>query len=550
MLRVRAILTVTSLLPAVAFLPHGQAQTAVPTYSGYATGTVVHVDAGQSGTTQLTNAEIGFAGATVASHGTGGVTQGAGLSKAGLVVNEMGQVVQPSLPVSGQPKLAGDRSFGRGSGLEIGLGTTIPSGSPSVSDFGSKVQVSAPANNSADSSLLTVPAAPLATATAVRGQANARWATDGCVIGAPISQGVGYAADATLLDTVGNTTPLVATESAQGVVSQTTSLTQLDAALNAQAKPIAGASGLGLDSQSTQVIAPVHLFQGTPAEVTIEVAPLGLRATAGGVAGSAHIFYAPDFAAGPTTPIVRITEGSGPTATTQVVTTQDFFGSAGLVIPAGPLATVTVGAPPHLIGDPSKPVALAADGTSAAAAVDAVSVQLLTPDPTTHLTDLRIGHMEARASVPAGGIHCAIPVNKTATPSVVAAGHPFHFTITVTNPYDCTLSGVHVVDAVTATRGVKFVIQSTQPSSTHTSNKITFTGVPNIGPHSSTQLQISMFVPASSAAGIITDTVDVTGTCGSGGANSSAQVSVPLAGTFVLHAPRVTAKKAPLPRTG
>ena len=469
-----------------------------------------------------------------------------------MVVNEMGQVVQPKLPVTTDPKLHGDRSYGRGSGLELGIGTTIPSGSPSVSDFGSKVQVSAPSNNTADSSLINVPAAPLATATAVRGTAAARWGNDvNCpVLGAPISQGAGYIADATLLDTVGNTAPLVATESSQGVVSNTQSLTQLFPAVDATGKPIAAAPGVGLDSQSTQVIAPVTLFSGTPAQVTIEVAPLGLRAVAGGVPGSAHIFYAPDFAAGPTTPIVRITQGTGPTATTQVITTQQFFGNSGLVIPAGPLATVTVGAPPHLIGDASKPSAVAADGTSAAAAVDAVSVQLLTPDPTTHLTDLRIGHMEARAQVPSGGLTCGIQVTKRANPTVVAAGHPFTFTITATNPYDCKLTNVHAVDVVTATRGVKFVIQSTAPSSTHTSSRIDFSGVPDIPAHSSIQLHVSMFVPASSAAGLITDTVTVSGDCGSAGSSASANVTIPLTGKFVLHAPRVTAAKPNLPRTG
>src|SRR5947199_4543848 len=121
-MRVRLLLAAATLLPAVALVPHSSAQPPPPAaYSGYATGTVVHVDAGQSGTTQLTNAELGFAGATVASTGTGGVTQGAALSKAGLVVNEMGQVVQPKLPISGNAKANGDRSYGRGSGLELGV---------------------------------------------------------------------------------------------------------------------------------------------------------------------------------------------------------------------------------------------------------------------------------------------------------------------------------------------------------------------------------------------------------------------------------------------
>ena len=87
-----------------------------------------------------------------------------------------------------------------------------------------------------------------------------------------------------------------------------------------------------------------------------------------------------------------------------------------------------------------------------------MSVQLLAPDPTSHVTDLRIGHMEARAAAPVDGISCGIPTIKRPDRSELPVGHPFIFIITVTNPYDCKLTNVHVVDDVSATRDVKFVI--------------------------------------------------------------------------------------------
>lgn len=530
-------------------------------FSGYSTGTDVHTDVLQSGTTQATNEEVAFSGSSVASQGTNSVTQGATPgSKLGQIVNEMGQIVQPPLAnVKLDPKLTGDRSYGRGSGLEVGLGTTIPSNTPTIPV--SKVQVSAPPAQAADSNLLNVPANPLANATAVRGTAAADFNSTSCILGKPISQGMGYVANAQLLDTVGNTLPLVDTTSSQGGgVSTAASQEFLDQATTSNAQPATNAQGLALVSQTREVIAPVTLFGGTPNAVTIEVAPLTLQAVAGGVAGTGYIRYTPDAGTGPTTPIVRISgPGTGSTTPTEL-TAQQVFGATGLTIPASPLATITVGTPPHTIGGAGKPM-VAANGTSAEAAVDAVSVKLLTPDPTTHLSDIRIGHMEARAQVPVGGVSCSIPVTKVADPSAVTAGQTFTFVITITNPFDCTLSNLHVNDLITSD-GPTYKVLSASPSATINGGSVVFNNVANIKPHTSSNLSIRVSIPSNSHGGRLTDTVHVSGSCGNGNGTGTGTVTgtatgtagsgnIPLTGTVTLTAPAVSpVAAATLPRTG
>lgn len=558
----RAALALSTLPLSIAVVP---SLAAGPTpvqqaFSGYSTGTDIHLDAGQVSPTQLANAEVAFSGASVGSQGTNQVTQGAAPgSKAGQVVNEMGQIVQPTLPTK-SPKASGDRSYGRGSGLEVGLGTTIPSNDPTIPV--SKVAVSAPSAQSDDSNLLQVPGDPLANATAVRGQAAADWSNDSCILGKPISSGLGYVANAQLLDTVGNTTPLVNTTSTQGGgVSTAASQEYLDRATTSDAKPAANAQGLGLVSQTREVIAPVTLFGGTPNAVTIEVAPLTLQAVAGGVSGTSYIRYTPDAGTGPNTPIVRISGPGTGSTTPQELTAQQVFGATGLTIPASPLATVTIGTKPHAIGDDTKAPAVAADGTSAAAAVDAVSVHLLTPDPTTHLADVRIGHMEARAQVPTGGVSCSIPVTKTANPTSVTAGQTFTFSIDIRNPFDCTLSNITAVDTLTS-NGPTYTIGALTPRGTVRGNTVTFGGINDVKPHSSTVLTMKVTIPRDSKGGKLTDTVKVTGTCASGNGTGTGTVtgtavgtagagSIPLVGIGTLSAPSITAvANKPLPRTG
>jgi LPXTG-motif cell wall-anchored protein len=125
------------------------------------------------------------------------------------------------------------------------------------------------------------------------------------------------------------------------------------------------------------------------------------------------------------------------------------------VIPASPLLKITLGEDPRAISKPnvspdpaSKPTE-AANGTLASAAVDVARIELLTGNPAT--VDLRVGHMEASAQVPAGGIHCPIPVTKDVNPNKIhiqSSPDTARVTFNVLNPYDCDLTDVVLTDAI------------------------------------------------------------------------------------------------------
>lgn len=537
-------------------------------FHAYATGTVVHADLLQASSSgpQVANAEVAFSGASVASKGTG--TDGAPAQ----IVNEMGQIVQPNLPAGG--KLAGNRSFGRGSGLEVGLGQNIPAGSPQIPV--SKVQVSAPPTSQDDSNLVTVPAAPLAYAQAVRGLAAAQWPSgSSCPLGsAPISYGEGYAANAQVLSQGAAssnpmTDPLVAAETPIPPVADTSdakSFTLLAAPTTAKGQSLAS-DGNGILAETLETIAPVTLFQGTSNEVTIRV--LGtweFRAVAGGVPGSAYVQYGP-VAGTYNTNILEVDTLSGSTVNRQTFTFQDVFGQGGLTIPAGPLVTLKVGTPPHAIGSDAA-VKPAADGTSVSGAVDVVSALVGSPSTGVHVGDVRIGHMEGAATVPSGGISCTIPITKVPNINPVQAGHDFTYDVTVHNTTNCVLDPAKVVDHLSGDTGVKFSIVGENPkASSVNGNTITWDNVGPVAAQGTKSLSITVHIPADSAAGSLTDNVAlVDGTCANGGGSGITGVVTgvtsvtTVTGHTTVVAPSVTpgttvaGKKIPfsnnLPRTG
>lgn len=298
---------------AVVGLPSAGAQVAASgPYGGYSTGTVLHADALQAAATgpRVVDGEVAFSGASANSAGLGTA-----------IDNEMSQAVQP---VS-----AGKASYGRGAGLELGLGTTTPN-NPDANQaiLASLAEASAPPIGP----LVTkeagpIPASPLAYASLLRGQAAAVFDPNVCTIGQPLAYGLGFAADAQLLN-AGQANadgslqqPVVATDTTQNAraVSQSKSFTYL--------KPN-GDGTWGVVSETHQTIAPVTLFKGTPNEVTIEA--LGewvLRATASGKDGGAKIEYAPGGSPTPTTPALRIIQPNAATPTTTILTVQQLLGN-------------------------------------------------------------------------------------------------------------------------------------------------------------------------------------------------------------------------------
>jgi uncharacterized repeat protein (TIGR01451 family) len=503
-------------------------------HAGYASGTVIHADALQSAATRLADIEVAFSGAAYTS---------APLGKG--IQNEVQRVVTYALGAF--------NGYGRGSGLEVGLGVS-PSGENQIVLPG-KVEAKAPPNTK----LITeeegpIKADPLANVSLLRGQAQGRAVTNGCVLGSDLGYGLGYVTDLGLINTP--STPLLSTsaENPERAASQSVSRTRLVRA-GGSTGPI---SKFGLMSETRQTIAPVTFFAGTPNAFTIEVAgEWVLRATADGTTGSVH--YGPGTAS-PETPIVRIIDSAK--KVTNVLTFQQLLGKEGLhvAIPNG-VAEIAIGEAARALGGAhgTKPTAT---GTLASAAVDVVRVKLLEQGQT-HAADVRIGHMEAAVAVPEGGITCGIGMAKRADPESVRAGQSFTWTVTVANPHECTLTKVKVVDTITTSNpGIKYTITGHSPTASSTTpDSLTWDDIGPIGPGQSKELKITVKVAEDSTAGLFTDTAAATALCGEGSAEGAAEATGGAAagnvleGRVVLNLPEVVAVlgrslPAALPRTG
>src|SRR5438067_6179040 len=405
-------------------------------FHGYSTGTAVHTDALQAALVgpQVANVEEAFSGASVASQGTSTLNagntalpppsppnEGIGASprQKGTITNEMGQVVQPTLPGT-DPKLPGDRSFARGSGLEVGLGKNVPNTGGQIA-VTAKVQVSAPPPTTDLKEAGPIKGDPLVFASLLRGQASADWNNDRCILGKPISEGLGFAADAQVLNTGTGALPngelklpLLATDTPNRSVAQSVSRTQLVAPTTSDQKLIPNPNGAGLMAETRQTLAPVTIGKGTPSEVTIEVGgEWVLQAVASGTPGSAYVRYAPDTFPTPTTPLLRILQPNNSNPASRVTTIlnfQDLFSPSALPIPLldiPGLLRITIGENPRPIDSDglAKPTGQIFDpaGLWAAGAVDVVRVQVAdNPTMGIHAADIRIGHMESQVRVPAG----------------------------------------------------------------------------------------------------------------------------------------------------
>jgi hypothetical protein len=545
------------------------------TFSGYSSGAVIHAGALQAATDgpRLVDSEVAFSGAAVASQGF-----------PGAIHDELDQAVIPGTKV-------GSKAYGRGSGLEAGTGTALPNdpNAHQVVLAGVAEAAAPPASPQVTKDLGPVQAPPVAYASLVRGQAQPVFGEETCVLGQPISYGLGYAADAQLLNSGAATPqgsfaqPLLAADVGDPVdrtVSQSKSFTYLAAN---------GDGTFGLVSETRQTLAPVTLFKGTPNELTIEV--LGefvFRAVATGKPGGARIDYAPDGSPTPTAPVLRILQAGG---TSTQVTFDQLFGKEGFTTPQNPFVALALGEDPRAIAAPGRAVdpksapELAPDGTSAAGAVDVVRLTLpdAAPADAPKALEIRIGHMEARAAVPAGGIRCRLPVRKATDPDVVVAGESFTWTVTIPpNPGSlvglaCDLIGVSATDTSSADPGVEYTLESASNGGVVSGKTVKWANLGDYHPGDPPIfVTISGRVAPTSAAGVLADTVDVTATLGNctGGAVGKQLVGLArvdtsaLAGAASLLGPRAnvvaaargaTAALAPapevapgsvLPRTG
>lgn len=505
-------------------------------FSGYATGSAIHVNVLQLAAAGplIENTALAFSGASVASQG-----------QSAPITNEMGLGVQPAN--------AERESYGRGSGLEVGLGKTLPNNpdtnqaiQPGLVQAGAApLEPATGAPNAVQTALQTKDAlkqgvGPAAYASVLRGQAQAMWNERSALamLGNPLGFGLGYADDVQLLNAGGPvdpegrlTGPLLATSTTATSGERTTSQT-----VSANYLVNNGDGTCGLASETRMTLAPIRLNlppDANPAnDITIEV--LGefiLRAVATGKAPGT-VTFAPA-AGGPNEPIVRIIRDN---AVTNVLTTQQLFGETGLVLPPDALGALTpafsiaIGEDPRAIvaaptSNPDAKSAPITTITEASAAVDILRIRLLQPTPTVpglNALDLRLGHFETRAVVPEGGLNCEIPVTKTVDPPVAQAGEQVTFTITIPSdadiliPFPCDLSAIRVVDTTSIKTGnPRFrVVSGTGPTGqagTVEGDVVTF---PDIGSYTPGQppLKVKVVVEllTDTDAGELKDVADVT----------------------------------------
>lgn len=457
MRRLFALVIVTAMLP-------GRPQPAVATdfpgaaFSGYATGTAVHAGAvrAPSAAAALVTAEVGFSGAAVDSEGF-----------SDSVVGEMAQTVLPDAA-------AGRRAHGRGRGFSTAVAGGFPgdAGGERVQS-GDLAESSAPPSSgpvATETGPLVV--APVAFASVSGGEADSIFSDETCVLGQPIGFGSSEAADVRLIDrdpgsSEPSTRPLIAigSDPAEPVPSQSTSMVYLAAN---------GDGSFALVSETRQTFAPVTLFEGTPQEFTLEL--LGewvLRAVATGRAGGAAVEYGPDHPGASTTPVVRITSGGRTTE----LTFEDVIGAEGVVTPANPAVDVTLARHPRRLVaasdsvDPTAPPETEPDGTRAVGGVDVARLTVVHQpgDDAPRGTEIRIGHMEAEAMVPPGGVHCRLPLVHSTSTEQVNPGDVFSWTIGTGATPDarpalaCDLLGLGIVHSVRSEPGVTVAVTSVSP---------------------------------------------------------------------------------------
>lgn len=507
--------------PAAAVAP-GAALTNTAGFGGYSTGTNVFTDVLNSGgDPDLLRLSL--------SQSAAGVSVGEALVDQDLLGSSILTADE-----------AGKNAYGHGAAANVGIGQA-ESAPPQVA-LSTAEALSPPPTVAEPTDLLQLPAGPVATAALLPSTAQAQTVSSSsvCPTGneSLISEGTSQVANAQLLSPgAGQNVVTVGDAALPGDgVSASVSQTGLVA-------PSGGAAGFGLATVTTQTIAPITLFRGIPgAETTIAVLrDLQLSATATGGTGS-EVFYGFVNAAGEPVPdseeVLRIND--------TVLTSEDVLGGDGLKLSLG-LVDVFIGAPAHGLDDnplsnptvTSTNAAAAADfiritvpgtvpvGSTMPVAADSPLAPVLNPvlqpvidglEPVLaglqdalaaaglDAADLRIGHFEALASVPAGGIDCGGPDDNPLDESMkdvsvldVAPGGLFDYDIRIPNRGDAPITNVVVKDTYSA--DLEFV-SSVPPPTSRTGNMLTYE-LGTLQPNEFRIITLTFRVPTDAVAGTV-----------------------------------------------
>jgi len=509
-------------------------------FSAYGSGAAVITNALTLGTTTVANTEVAF---------SGGVVNSQGLNTP--VTNELGINVAPVTP--------GKNALGRGTGLELGAVTTTPQLTNVNQVLLSGLAVATAPPPSRDVKEIPLNLDPVAFASALRGTAAANYDPNFCPVGRPLTFGEGYAANLELLNTGGAVDPntgfpgsLVGTSTTAGnprAASQSRTVTYV----------VPNGDGtFGVVSETRQTVAPITLLGTLPGTgLLVEIAgEFGLRVAATGKPGGATAAYTGN-------PVITVTQLLPDPLPDLVVlgpiSLQSILGPTGLTIDLPGVLTVSAGAPPRALNGAlgSAPALENAGGTAASAAADAVRIGVLAGLPGLTGVDLRLGHLEAAVTVPAGGLRCDIPVSKVASVDPVNIGNDFSYTISIPSDsalfsalFNCDLLNISAVDTVTTESGSpRIQLLSASNGGVISGNTVTF---PNLGNYTLGQppilVTINARIPANSGPGVLRNTVNVSatlGNCRGTGINGediigSAQINGgTLTGAFTLLAPNV-----------
>lgn len=507
--------------PATAVTP-AEAVATTSGYGGYSSGTTTYVNAANVSDPDLAKVSLAQSAAAVS-------------VREPLVTEDL---LHSSILTT---DAAGKNAYGHGAAANVGL-LQAENAPPQVALSTAEALSPPPSTEATTDELLTLPLAPVATAQLLPSSAQARTTSvaGACVAGDDglISAGTAEAADAQLLSP-GADQNVISIGGSISTSSQTGLL-----------PPVAGAAGFGLESLTTQSLAPITLFQGIPgAETTIEVLhQLRLSSRAGGVAGSGAVFYGFIDAEGepvPDSEPVLLINGTG-------LTSEQVLGGDGIQLSLG-LADVFIGAPAHgLDDDPTSDPAVAADGTSTAAAADLIRVKVpgtvttgtttpvaedsplapvlnpvLTPvieglEPVLtalqqglagaglDVADVRYGHLEALATVPAGGIVCSQVVGGSDNPFsearkdvsafAVAPGATFEYTVRFPNRGTAPVTDVVVTDTFTGGPPLLEFVSSDPAPTSRDGNVLTYE-IGTVEPGEYVDISLVFRVPANAPAG-------------------------------------------------
>jgi uncharacterized repeat protein (TIGR01451 family) len=318
--------------------------------------------------------------------------------------------------------------------------------------------------------LLSVPAAPVLTATVASADAHSRWNADGsCVTNGPISNSISKVADAVVLPG----TPAVAelTNSADptgAVVSQTTL---------GLAKQPASAANYAVRSTSSTQVTSVSLFGGALV-VEVVTAPK-VVATATGVPGTSTVVL--------TQPVLKVNG--------QLLVSGETIHP--LNIPAAPLIDLTAG---------NLSQTISADGTTATGTGNLLTLKVLDVTGALTLLNLTIGDVTATAHAPAGGVNCQTltddplrDARKDASATTVNPGQSFDYTITVPNRGNADLTDVTVKDTVSGSPALELV--KAVPAPTSSSGSTYDFSLGTIAPNQVKTIVMTFRVPTGTASG-------------------------------------------------